>query len=709
MPPKKVKKKKLDAEDKISIAEEIAAEELLIPPTDGATQASVASSTVLKPQKIRLSDFGAISFRLNKVDVRRFVQVCNSTWKQSMKDTGICRVLKNSIHAETSAEFVACSSTVLDKWSETEAIDLYLPLVKPYHLSHLADLNKGGNTTEQQMQEDPLTTDLIKLKILEAKAFKYPTNIKKPDGYNGSGVHRYANQLWHDNMASPFETAKEYTEASPEMAVAINVGGPISALAICPTADEHGQELLAVSTFLDEECFQIDDNANSYVQFYSFNPEKLGDTKCVFLLEIPSQTVMDMTWCPNAINIPGNPKVINETDNFYGFLAISTHKGLVLIYRVPKTVPKDGALVPVLRMAPVFTLNHPKIDIKVAVDENEDSESQQSGTVKHERTTKVPIFSVIWSHFKGGALITATSEASRILMWDLTEKPRERSEKEDEPYILASNTILEPKITIFETAWTSPPNAVCFLNEKELVISFRNRIILVYKIPECEVRLTESTPKSAGFLVTSAPTTFGAFVSTDAAPTCIEGIMYAQSCVISIQDSSNDVSLMPLLNSHQLQVFDAKVCPRTGINVTVGADGRLQQSMNARIGPKVPVGVDCDVTSLNFITGRPLLHLVRHRKVKGIGDSDDTENDDENPKVLIKHDDIVTGNWLEVRCGDAALMDLVQVKKHRTQLALCLLDRRIESLTRVALSTRTAGFTAAGGEAGLVFLMPTMI
>ncbi|CAD5207631.1 unnamed protein product [Bursaphelenchus okinawaensis] len=139
------------------------------------------------------------------------------------------------------------------------------------------------------------------------------------------------------------------------------------------------------------------------------------------------------------------------------------------------------------------------------------------------------------------------------------------------------------------------------------------------------------------------------------------------------------------------------------------------------LGPKVSIGVDCDVTSLNFITGRPLLHLIRHRNVKGTGDSDDTvsrkkaktkekkENDDENLKVLIKHDDIVTGNWLEVRRGDAALIDLVQVKKHRTQLALCLLDRRIESLTRVALSTRTAGFTAAGGEAGLVFLMPTMI
>lgn len=54
-------------------------------------------------------------------------------------------------------------------------------------------------------------------------------------------------------------------------------------------------------------------------------------------------------------------------------------------------------------------------------------------------------------------------------------------------------------------------------------------------------------------------------------------------------------------------------------------------------------------------------------------------------------------------------MTTSQVKKHRTRVPLVMLDRRLESLTRVALSPHTAGLTCAGGEAGLVFVLTTLL
>lgn len=49
------------------------------------------------------------------------------------------------------------------------------------------------------------------------------------------------------------------------------------------------------------------------------------------------------------------------------------------------------------------------------------------------------------------------------------------------------------------------------------------------------------------------------------------------------------------------------------------------------------------------------------------------------------------------------------MKKQKNLLPPGLLDRRIESLTCVATSPRTAGLTCSGGEAGLVFITPTLL
>lgn len=49
------------------------------------------------------------------------------------------------------------------------------------------------------------------------------------------------------------------------------------------------------------------------------------------------------------------------------------------------------------------------------------------------------------------------------------------------------------------------------------------------------------------------------------------------------------------------------------------------------------------------------------------------------------------------------------MKKQRYQVPDALLDRRTESLTRVASSAINAGRVAAGGEAGLIFILPTLL
>lgn len=98
---------------------------------------------------------------------------------------------------------------------------------------------------------------------------------------------------------------------------------------------------------------------------------------------------------------------------------------------------------------------------------------------------------------------------------------------------------------------------------------------------------------------------------------------------------------------HQIQLNDAAISQRIGIVSTVGADGRLSQSLNARLTSRIDEDND-----RNFQYGRPLLHLVRlHRE---------TDKENHTP-VSLKHDECCKNTWFELRAGDAALLDQATV------------------------------------------------
>jgi hypothetical protein len=120
-------------------------------------------------------------------------------------------------------------------------------------------------------------------------------------------------------------------------------------------------------------------------------------------------------------------------------------------------------------------------------------------------------------------------------------------------------------------------------------------------------------------------------------------------------DSSNlfsSTNKSPLFR-HQLQINDAAVSPRSGIFSTVGADGILFQSLNARVAPR------SDTTHRAFQYGRPILHLLRMRP-----EEEEDEEKENQVRVLEKHADCREHSWLEVRAGDAALLNMAAVSLH---------------------------------------------
>uniref|UniRef100_A0A1I7SFY5 WD_REPEATS_REGION domain-containing protein n=1 Tax=Bursaphelenchus xylophilus TaxID=6326 RepID=A0A1I7SFY5_BURXY len=537
MPPKRGRKKKnVEAEAELSAEEHFSDDEVYDPPDE---EEIVFEEAIARPQKLRLSDVNTSNLRLNKVDVRRYVQACNYSWVDFMKRNGVSDALKKLVDERRfEYEVVSDVFAALPDLANSESLDLYQTQIKPSQLSHLNSATKMANHMERQAKEDPPThQDALRLKFLECREIRYPTDTKKPDAYFGSGLDAYCKELWQNKDATAYND-KEFQ--TPSSALMVNIGNPIAAIAICPNADELGNELLALSAFPDEEWLTPDEEVNSYVQFYSYNPNDFNSAKCRFLLEIPSQIVLDLKFCPNFVNVPGNPKAIDDSSDFLGLLAVSTSKGLVLIYRISKNLPQkiDGK-VPIVSLKPSITLVHPEIQVKTS---NSDGGTQEIGT-----SSRIPIFSLDWPPVDGGNLILAASEARRVMIWDLSETPEPR-EMTEEAYLQLSDTLLLPKLTLFEASWQSPPNTVCFLNENELVIAFRNRTILVYKVPECEVCLTESTPKSAGVVVTAAPATFRSFLSADATLANVDGILYAQTCYISLKEAGYEVALIPALN-----------------------------------------------------------------------------------------------------------------------------------------------------------------
>lgn len=78
---------------------------------------------------------------------------------------------------------------------------------------------------------------------------------------------------------------------------------------------------------------------------------------------------------------------------------------------------------------------------------------------------------------------------------------------------------------------------------------------------------------------------------------------------------------------------------------------------------------------------------------------------------IISHDKVISSNWLEIRVGDATLIDQEPGPKAYSSVYVekVTFDRRLESLTRVEFSKLTPGLAITGGEAGIVFIIPTSL
>lgn len=95
-------------------------------------------------------------------------------------------------------------------------------------------------------------------------------------------------------------------------------------------------------------------------------------------------------------------------------------------------------------------------------------------------------------------------------------------------------------------------------------------------------------------------------------------------------------------------------------------DGRLVNTLNSRITVK-----NDEEGDRTFQYGRPHLHLVRLRK--------EVEKENHVP-VLRKHEECQQNSWLEIRAGDAALLDMNSVSCFLIRAQSCSKIFRLESI-----------------------------
>lgn len=162
---------------------------------------------------------------------------------------------------------------------------------------------------------------------------------------------------------------------------------------------------------------------------------------------------------------------------------------------------------------------------------------------------------------------------------------------------------------------------------------------------------------------------------------------------------------------HVGQCLHLSVCPITGIVGTVGIDGRLVESISGRLAPH---GQMEDFACSNY---RPTMQLIRRNKttkqsISKLMDAVDKQKDKEKENIgkpFISHDDVVENCWLEIRFGDSALIEQKKIICSDARVEKATYNRRLEMLTRIEFSQFSGGLAICGGEAGLVFILPTSL
>ncbi|TKR59984.1 hypothetical protein L596_029584 [Steinernema carpocapsae] len=485
---------------------------------------------------------------------------------------------------------------------------------------------------------DPTPGELTHLKLFESKAFKYSIEQQKT--------------LCNTSRVSPHRTEDVDIEGE-----ALYIGGPVSALAVCPRKLDEAREVVAVTTFPDDDMLiphynHRPENPLDRVQFYTYEPAKPGNARLWFLLEARHGYVLDMAWCPLR-------EMATEEDerDILGYLAVASSLGVIAIYCIPKEPHlSDSIDTPLISLPPALILRHAPCIL-------------QSGL----ETSEIPIQSVAWSPYDGGRHIGAVSAAGKAFVCDLTSD---------------DNDVID----LTDDYWESPPTNICFLNFDEVSIAFRQKQVRVYNFSTGDLVLTEDTTKSAGACVSVQPVLMnGAFVFQS--DMISYGDVLVESAVFMTMGVEEGYLLVPLEMKHEVRLMKMAMCENTGIVVSIGLDGRMYASLNGRLSAHE------SLTDYNFNFILPRLRLVR-RRIQG------KEEDD----VFNSQEEIVNGLALDLQFGDRYTHGVKEMVPNKlNKLPEVTVDRRIESLTALEISRHTPGLTITGGDAGLLFIVPATL
>lgn len=449
-------------------------------------------------------------------------------------------------------------------------------------------------------------------------------------------------------------------------------GGPISMITSCPRLLEDGSECVAVSVFPDEE-YLIDRNSHSnigYLQFWRYRRNANNvSAKLSFLLEMNIGVILSAVWCP-LLRGKVNIKTENERkSNFIGILAVGGMEGGVVIYVIPHEElnnNRNSEEVRVIRGSPNLILRLP------------------------ENHPDSPVISLAWSEFDGAARLAAVYASGCIGVWDM-------------------NNASDPARIIFSDEWASPPMHIAFGEHNKLAIAFREKFLRIYDLSsEFKCIIEESAPRSAGMKVTSCERIFpGTFSYQGDCITSSEFLEHTM-CYITMAPTNN-FFVVPLAFRHEVRIWDAAICPRSGCVYTAGADGRLQVSLNGRIVPR-HAKID-----FPFNCWRVAMTLVRKLKTDPVSQKETTT--DANSLMNGLSESQASGE--EEQQLRAVATDLESSSEHftlefsfddvkhgKSPIDQISLDLRLESLNRIAVSQTFGKLAICGGEAGLLIFLP---